>query len=194
MEQKISPANGSWYETAFQHFPLSKDILAAKEAAENPADAEVFRRSGEPVTAAEIETDHARALDQRIKFILQDCLTGKFMRCDSMWSDDMDEALDFLSAPRAVFYGMKELKAEFYLLQIGLTGIMSTATINPGLLKWTKAPRAAHVAEDVTAARKMPERFGPEVLPKPVLTMKMRMALNKFKPYMRAAWVNCFSL
>jgi hypothetical protein len=182
MEQNISPTNGIRYETAFQRFPLSKDILVAKDDAGNPPAAEVFRCPGEHVTTAEGEAAHTGALHQRIKFILQDCQSGKFMRCDSLWSDDINDALDFLSAPRAVFYGMKELKAEFYLIQIGHTGLMSTATINPGLLKWTKAPRAAHVAEEVRAARRMPERFGPEVLPQPILTLKARMALNKYTP------------
>ena len=182
MEQKISPTNGIWHETAFQHFPLSKDILATKDVAENPPGAEVFRCPGEQVNTGEGEGGQVDVLHQRIKFILQDCLTGKFMRCDSMWSNDIDEALDFLSAARAVFYGMKELKAEFYLLQIGLPGLMSKATVNPGLLKWTKAPRAAHVAEEVKVARKLPARLVPEVLPKPVLTLKTRMALHKFTP------------
>ncbi|HTB85442.1 MAG TPA: hypothetical protein VK742_17480 [Candidatus Sulfotelmatobacter sp.] len=182
MEQKTSLTNGIGYEPVFQHFPLYKDILAAKEDAYERPDTEVLRCPGERLNAGEIETDQAGALDQRIKFILQDCLTGRFMRCDSMWSDDMDEALNFLSAPRAVFYGMKELKAEFHLLQIGHAGIMATSTINPGLLRWTKAPRAAHVAEEVKVARKLPARLVPEVLPKPVLTLKTRMALHKFTP------------
>jgi len=51
------------------------------------------------------------------KFFLQDCLTGKFMRLDSAWTTDIGEAFDFLSAKRAIFFGMKELRVSFRIMQ-----------------------------------------------------------------------------
>jgi hypothetical protein len=115
----------------------------AEDDAEKRSNAEVFRFSEGHVNAVEGETDPSSELHQQIKFILQDCETGKFMRCDSIWSDDMDEALDFLSARRAVFFGMKELTAEFQILQIGCSGLRSTATLKRGFLKWKHATQTA---------------------------------------------------
>jgi len=54
-----------------------------------------------------------------MKFYIQDCQTAQFMRCDSSWSADFDEALDFLSERRAYFFGIKELKNSFQILKVG---------------------------------------------------------------------------
>lgn len=53
-----------------------------------------------------------------MKFYLQDCQTSEFMRCDSSWGADINEALDFLSERRAFFFGMKELKNPFQILKV----------------------------------------------------------------------------
>jgi hypothetical protein len=55
-----------------------------------------------------------------MKFFLQDCRSAKFMRCDSSWSADINEALDFLSERRAIFFGMKELEDSFRILKVKL--------------------------------------------------------------------------
>jgi CheY-like chemotaxis protein len=61
--------------------------------------------------------DQPLAADRKIS--LQNCRSGKFMRCDSIWTADINEALNFLSVRRAVSFGMKELKDPFQVLQIG---------------------------------------------------------------------------
>jgi hypothetical protein len=149
MENKASATNEIADELTFHRPHPSRYISMAKDDAENLPNAEVFRCSQGHANIAEGETNPSSELHQQIKFILQDCQTGKFMRCDSMWSDDINEALDFLSARRAVFFGMKELTAEFHILQIGCSGLRSTATIKLGLLKWTEASPAAHFVEGV---------------------------------------------
>jgi hypothetical protein len=155
MKKKILPGSTTCNELPFHRLTLSQCILGAKDDVENCPNAVVFRSSWHHANIAEPEAVPSSALNLQMKFILQDCQTGKFIRCDSMWSDDIHEALDFLSARRAVFYGMKELKAEFHILQIGQTGLVSTATIKMGLLKWSKAPRAASVAEgEIVAANR----------------------------------------
>jgi hypothetical protein len=55
-----------------------------------------------------------------MKFYIQDCQTAQFMRCDSTWGADINEALDFLSERRAFFFGMKELKNSFQILKVAL--------------------------------------------------------------------------
>jgi len=52
-----------------------------------------------------------------MKTYLQDCKTAEFMRCDSKWTLDMNEALDFLSVRRAVSFGMTEMKSSFQVVQ-----------------------------------------------------------------------------
>jgi hypothetical protein len=54
-----------------------------------------------------------------MKFFLQDCRTAKFMRCDSTWSADINEALDFLSERRATFFGLKDSEDSFRILKVG---------------------------------------------------------------------------
>jgi hypothetical protein len=61
---------------------------------------------------------------KQMKFYIQDCQTAEFMRCDSTWSADIDEALDFLSERRAFFFGMKELKNSFQILEIATEALL----------------------------------------------------------------------
>lgn len=72
------------------------------------------------------------------EFLLQDCETKKFMRCDSMWTADIDEALDFLSAQRAVCFGLKELKASFQILQIESNALSDPSIMIIPQLQWSK--------------------------------------------------------
>jgi hypothetical protein len=60
-----------------------------------------------------------------MKIYLQDCKTLKFIRCDSSWSSELTEALDFISARRATVYGLTELKGAFQLLQVEADGLQS---------------------------------------------------------------------
>ena len=53
-----------------------------------------------------------------MKISLRNCKTGQFMRCDSVWTVDINEALNFLSFQRAVSFGMNELRDPFQVLQI----------------------------------------------------------------------------
>jgi hypothetical protein len=53
-----------------------------------------------------------------VKFYIQDSQTAEFIRCDSTWSADLNEALDFLSERRAFFFGMKELGNSFQILKV----------------------------------------------------------------------------
>jgi CheY-like chemotaxis protein len=53
-----------------------------------------------------------------MKISLQNCNTGQFMRCDSVWTADINEALNFHSFRRAVSFGMNELRDPFQVLQI----------------------------------------------------------------------------
>ena len=53
-----------------------------------------------------------------LKIVLRNCKTGKFIRCDSVWTVDINEALNFRSIQRAVSFGMNELKDPFQVLQI----------------------------------------------------------------------------
>jgi CheY-like chemotaxis protein len=53
-----------------------------------------------------------------MKISLQNCRTGQFMRCDSVWTADINEALNFRSFQRAFCFGMNELQDPFQVLQI----------------------------------------------------------------------------
>jgi hypothetical protein len=73
-----------------------------------------------------------------MKIFLQDSNTAQFMRCDSTWAMDIQEALDFLSVQRAVFFGMKELKEPFQVVQAEPDGLQSPITITIPQLQWPK--------------------------------------------------------
>jgi hypothetical protein len=44
-----------------------------------------------------------------MKKYLQNCKTLRFIRCDSLWTAELIEALDFISIRRAPVYGLKGL-------------------------------------------------------------------------------------
>ncbi len=66
-----------------------------------------------------------------MQFFLQDGKTAKFIRCDSLWTLDIAEALDFGSVQRAIFFGLKELKNSFQVLQVDSTGLSVFITAIP---------------------------------------------------------------
>ena len=89
-----------------------------------------------------------------MKTYLQDCKTAEFIRCDSKWTLDMNEALDFLSVRRAVSFGMTELKNSFQVVQResnGLPGALIIAISN--LLR----PECSQLALKVPVKNAMPE-------------------------------------
>jgi hypothetical protein len=73
-----------------------------------------------------------------MKIILQNSKTAKFMRCDSMWTVDTDEALNFLSVQRAIFFGMKELIDSFQVLQIESNGLSTHVIVMIPQPQWPK--------------------------------------------------------
>jgi hypothetical protein len=77
------------------------------------------------------------------KIFLQDCKTAEFMRCDSGWTVDCDEALDFLSVRRAVSFGMKELKDSFQVVQTEPNGLPGTILIAISNLSWPEGTQSA---------------------------------------------------
>jgi CheY-like chemotaxis protein len=64
-----------------------------------------------------------------MKISLQNSKTGKFMRCDSVWTANINEALNFHSVRRAISFGMKELKEPFRVLQIRKNDLLGTVII-----------------------------------------------------------------
>jgi CheY-like chemotaxis protein len=64
-----------------------------------------------------------------MKISLQNSKTGKFMRCDFVWTVNINEALNFLSVRRAIHFGMNKLKEPFRVLQIGKNDLLGTVII-----------------------------------------------------------------
>lgn len=58
------------------------------------------------------------------------------MRCDSLWTADVNEALDFRSVQRASFFGLKELKDAFRVMQMELNGLLSPAPLTIPQPQW----------------------------------------------------------
>ena len=53
------------------------------------------------------------------------------MRVDSLWTENINMALDFLSVMRAVSYGLKELKDSFNIVQLEPDDLRGTPKILP---------------------------------------------------------------
>jgi hypothetical protein len=94
------------------------------------------------------------------KVFLQDCQTAKFIRCDSMWTADSNEALDFLSIRRAVAFGMKELKNSFQIMQVesnALSGVVVIAISNLSWPEGSQSPLSISVAHALPKPDRAPE-------------------------------------
>ena len=78
-----------------------------------------------------ITTAPAIKTNPPMKVLLQDCKTKKFMRVDSLWTENINLALDFLSVMRAVSYGLKELKDSFNIVQLGPDDLLGIPKILP---------------------------------------------------------------
>ena len=65
-----------------------------------------------------------------MKISLQDSKTGKFIRCDCVWTVNIGEALNFFSVRRAISFGVNELKEPFRVLQIGKKNLLVTVIID----------------------------------------------------------------
>jgi len=77
------------------------------------------------------------------KVFLQDCRTAEFMRCDSMWTTDFNEAMDFLSVRRAVAFGMKELKNSFQVMRVEPGRLVGAVVIAISNLSWPEGLQSA---------------------------------------------------
>jgi hypothetical protein len=95
-----------------------------------------------------------------MKIYLQDSKTLKFIRCDSSWSSDFAEALDFLSIRRAITYGLTQLKEVFQLVQVDLDGLHSHIAITRQLpeMKVLTPSRPVRLARPLCVARKIFQR------------------------------------
>jgi hypothetical protein len=89
-----------------------------------------------------------------MKIFLQDCKTAKFIRCDSNWTLDRNEALDFLTVKRAVSFGMKELKDSFQVMQIEPDDLQGTVILAISNLRW---PEAAQPVLSISLANGLPK-------------------------------------
>jgi hypothetical protein len=90
-----------------------------------------------------------------MKIFLQDCKTAKFMRCDSMWTTDINEALSFYSVQGAIFFGMKELGDSFQILQMESVGFSAPITTIISQPQWPK----------IQVLFAQPTRFQKQILP-----------------------------
>ena len=89
-----------------------------------------------------------------MKIFLQDCKTAKFIRCDSAWSLDCNEAMDFLSVRRAVSFGMKELKDSFQVRRAEFDGLPGPVLIAISNLSW---PEGSQSALTISLAHALPK-------------------------------------
>jgi hypothetical protein len=95
-----------------------------------------------------------------MKIFIQDCKTAKLMRCDSRWTMDGNEALDFLSVRRAVSFGMKELKDSFQVVQTESNGLSGTILIAISNLSWPEDSQSVlsiSLASALPKSDRMPE-------------------------------------
>jgi hypothetical protein len=90
----------------------------------------------------------------RTKVFLQDCRTSEFMRCDSMWTTDFNEAMDFLSVRRAVAFGMKELKNSFQIMRVEPGRLAGAVVIAISNLSW---PEGSQSALSISLAHALPK-------------------------------------
>ena len=103
-----------------------------------------------------------------MKIYLQDCKTLKFIRCDSSWGSDINEAVDFISVRRATLYGLSELKEVFQLLQVEADGLQSRISpvigqlpaVKLPVVKMVTVPRPVRTARTTCVAREIVERTG----------------------------------
>jgi hypothetical protein len=114
-----------------------------------------------------------------MKIYLQDCKNLTFIRCDSLWSSDISEALDFISVRRATLYGLRELKDAFQLLQVEADGFQSRVSdVIPQLpaVKMGTVPRPVRAGHATSGISEILRRIWqptsqrvPVMLPHPVV-------------------------
>jgi hypothetical protein len=99
-----------------------------------------------------------------MKFYIQDCQTVEFMRCDSTWSADINEAMDFLSERRAFIFGMKQLNNSFHILKVALEAPLPAFIPQLILSLRFQNPICAtkHTCEHVPLIRRMQNRIDRE--------------------------------
>jgi len=70
------------------------------------------------------------------------------MRCDSLWTAEIGEAMDFLSERRAFFFGLKQLKDPFQILKIATEQPLSAIITQVSI----PVPPRAHTPRPTRAA------------------------------------------
>ena len=86
------------------------------------------------------------------------------MRCDSQWTLDVNEALDFLSVQRAVSFGMTELKNPFQVVQRESNDLPGAIIITISNLLWPEGSPLAlkiSVKNAMTRPKTTPATFQP---------------------------------
>jgi hypothetical protein len=110
--------------------------------------------------------------DQALRYFIRSCTTSEFIRCDSLWTLNFSEALDFLSLERAVYWGRKELKTPFEVIKAGQNQFLDSIEIAVLPLLWPKASDLASGSRLRRPARNSALRAGPvcSAAPTPPLT------------------------
>ena len=97
------------------------------------------------VSVTDEEADHGSfnldesAEDQIVKYFIMNSKTAEFVRCDSLWTPEFKEALDFLSVQGAICWGVKELKASFQIVKIQMNRVLGSIKIVIPPLFWSTA-------------------------------------------------------
>jgi len=88
-----------------------------------------------------------------MKIFLQNCKTAEFIRCDSEWTLDVNEALDFLSVRRAVSFGMMQLKTAFQVVRCEPNRLPCAVIFAMSNLLW---PEGSQLALKISVKRATP--------------------------------------
>lgn len=62
---------------------------------------------------------------ENMKILVQDCKTEEFLRLDSLWTSDLDNAFDFVSTSKAINFGLRRLKQSFRVVEIETNDLSS---------------------------------------------------------------------
>ena len=99
--------------------------------------------TGEEADSGRFNSDES-VEDRSVKFFIMNCKTAEFVRCDSLWTQEFNEALDFLSVQGAICWGVKELKASFQIVKIQMNRVLGSIKIVIPPLLWSKTSGTPH--------------------------------------------------
>lgn len=86
--------------------------------------------------------------DQSVKYFIMNSKTAEFVRCDSLWTVEFKEALDFLSVQGAICWGVKELKASFQIVKVQMNRVLGSIKIVIPPLLWSKTSGISHTVRE----------------------------------------------